>query len=100
MHKRIALAAALATAFASTLSLHAQSGEVKRTGDAKALFSSTITVGDTAVYVGTLALERIVFNRQLRVAIQDEYERALATLRTQYPELPSVVGRGLMRPAA
>ena len=58
------------------------------------------TVGDTAVYVGTLALERVVFNRQLRVAVQDEYERTLATLRTQYPELPSVVGRGLMRPAA
>jgi hypothetical protein len=58
------------------------------------------TVGDTAVYVGTLGLERVVFNRQLRVTIQDEYERAVATLRTQYPELPSVVGRALMRPAA
>ena len=57
------------------------------------------TVGDTAVYVGTLELERVVFNRQLRVTIQDDYERAVATLRTQYPELPPVVGRGLMRPA-
>jgi hypothetical protein len=57
------------------------------------------TVGDTAVYVGTLELERVVFNRQLRVTIQDEYERAVATLRTQYPELPPVVGRALMRPA-
>ena len=56
MHKRIVLAAALvATAFASTLSLNAQSGEVKRTGDAKALFSSTITVGDTVYLSGIMA---------------------------------------------
>ena len=53
MHKRIVLAAALATAFASTLSLHAQ--EVKRTGDAKALFSSTVTVGDTVYLSGVMA---------------------------------------------
>ena len=57
------------------------------------------TVGDTAVYVGRLELERVVFNRQLRVTIQDEYERAVPELRTQYPELPPVVGRALMRPA-
>jgi hypothetical protein len=57
------------------------------------------TVGDTAVYVGTLELERVVFNRQLRVTIQDEYERAVAALRRQYPELPPVVGRAIMRPA-
>ncbi len=57
------------------------------------------TVGDTAVYVGTLELERVVFDRQLRVTVQDEYERAVAALRTQYPELPPVVGRALMRPA-
>jgi hypothetical protein len=57
------------------------------------------TVGDSAVYVGTLELERVVFDRQLRVTIQDEYERAVAALRTQYPELPPVVGRALMRPA-
>jgi hypothetical protein len=57
------------------------------------------TVGDTAVYVGTLALERVVFNRQLRVTVQDDYERALPVLRTQFPELPSVIGRALMRPA-
>ena len=57
------------------------------------------TVGDTAVYVGTLELERVVFNRQLRVTVQDEYERAVPALRTQYPELPAVVGRALMRPA-
>jgi 2-iminobutanoate/2-iminopropanoate deaminase len=55
MHKRIVLAAALATALASTLSLHAQSGEVKRTGDAKALFSSTVTVGDTVYLSGIMA---------------------------------------------
>jgi hypothetical protein len=57
------------------------------------------TVGDTAVYVGTLELARVVFNRQLRVTVQDEYERAVTALRTQYPELPRVVGRALMRPA-
>ena len=55
MHKRIVLAAALATAFTSTLSLNAQSGEVKRTGDAKALFSSTVTVGDTVYLSGVMA---------------------------------------------
>jgi 2-iminobutanoate/2-iminopropanoate deaminase len=53
MHKRIVLAAVLATAFTSTLSLHAQ--EVKRTGDAKALFSSTVTVGDTVYLSGIMA---------------------------------------------
>jgi hypothetical protein len=52
MHKRIVLAAALATAFTCTLTLRAQSGEVKRTGDAKALFSSTVTVGDTVLPLG------------------------------------------------
>src|SRR5215471_18541837 len=55
MHKTIVLAGALATAFASTLSLNAQSGEVKRTGDSKALFSSTVTVGDTVYLSGVMA---------------------------------------------
>src|SRR4051812_10133868 len=55
MHKRIVLAAALATALASTPLLSAQNGEVKRTGDAKALFSSTITVGDTVYLSGIMA---------------------------------------------
>jgi enamine deaminase RidA (YjgF/YER057c/UK114 family) len=55
MYKRIVLAAALATAFAPTLSLHAQSGEVKRIGDAKSLFSSAIWVGDTVYLSGTMA---------------------------------------------
>jgi enamine deaminase RidA (YjgF/YER057c/UK114 family) len=55
MHKRIVLAAALATAFTSTLAVHAQTSEVKRTGDAKALFSSTVTVGDTVYLSGVMA---------------------------------------------
>ena len=55
MHKRIVLAAALVTAFTSTLALHAQSSEVKRTGDAKALFSSTVTVGDTVYLSGMMS---------------------------------------------
>ena len=55
MHKRIVLAAALATAFTFTIALHAQSGEVKRTGDAKALFSSTVTVGDTVYLSGMMS---------------------------------------------
>jgi hypothetical protein len=57
------------------------------------------TVGDTAVYVGTLTLERVVFDRQVRVTVQDEYERTLSVLRREYPELPSPVGRAIMRPA-
>jgi hypothetical protein len=57
------------------------------------------TVGGTAVYIGTLALERVVFNRQLRVTVQDEYERTLPVLRREYLELPPVVGRAIMRPA-
>jgi 2-iminobutanoate/2-iminopropanoate deaminase len=55
MHKRIVLAAALATAFTFTIALHAQSGEVTRTGDAKALFSSTVTVGDTIYLSGMMS---------------------------------------------
>ena len=55
-------------------------------------------VGDTAVYVGTLELERVVFARQLRVMVQDEYERTVPAMRARYPELPSVVARALMRP--
>ncbi len=55
-------------------------------------------VGDAAVYVGTLRLERVVFARQLRVLVQDEYERTVPALRGRYPELPPVVVRGLMRP--
>jgi hypothetical protein len=56
MHKRIVLAAALATTFAFTIALPAlQSGEVKRTGDAKVLFSSTVTVGDTVYLSGMMS---------------------------------------------
>jgi enamine deaminase RidA (YjgF/YER057c/UK114 family) len=55
MHKRIVFVAAFAAAFACTVPLNAQSGEVKRTGDAKALFSSTITVGDTVYLSGVMA---------------------------------------------
>jgi hypothetical protein len=55
-------------------------------------------VGNTAVYLGTLLLERIAFARQLRVVVKDEYERILPELRARYPELPPVVGRAIMRP--
>jgi hypothetical protein len=55
-------------------------------------------VGDAAVYVGTLRLERVVFVRQLRVLVRDDYERTVPTLRERYPELPSAIVRGLMRP--
>jgi hypothetical protein len=56
-------------------------------------------VGRTAVYVGTLAIERVAFARQVRVAVQDEYERTVPAMRARYPELPPVVARALMRPA-
>ena len=56
------------------------------------------TVGDTAVYVGTLQLERVVFGRQLRVKVEDEYDRAVPAMRSDYPELPAVVTRSIMRP--
>jgi hypothetical protein len=55
-------------------------------------------VGDAAVYVGTLQIERVVFARQLRIMVQDEYERTVPAMRARYPELPSVVARALMRP--
>ncbi len=57
------------------------------------------SVGQTAVYVGTLQLERVVFARKLRVTVQDEFDRLVPELRARYPELPPVVGRALMRPA-
>jgi len=56
-------------------------------------------VGGAAVYVGTLQIERVVFGRQLRVAVQDEYDRTVPALRARHPELPPVVAKALMRPA-
>jgi hypothetical protein len=58
---------------------------------------ATFEVGDAAVYVGTLTIERIVFAHQARIAVQDEYERRVPTLRRRYPELPSVIARAPMR---
>ncbi len=55
-------------------------------------------VGDAAVYVGTIQIERVVFGRQLRVLVQDEYDRTVPALRGRRPELPPVVVRGLARP--
>ncbi len=55
MYRRIALAAALAAAFASTVSVQAQSGPVKRVGDPKSMLSSVVWVGDTAYLSGTMA---------------------------------------------
>jgi hypothetical protein len=60
--------------------------------------SVVFDVGDTVVYVGTLDIERVVFARQLRVLVRDEYERTVPAMRKRYPELPSVVTRSLMRP--
>ena len=56
-------------------------------------------VGDAAVYVGTLQFERVVFGRQLRVLVRDDYDRTVPSLRARHPELPPVVERGLARPA-
>lgn len=56
-------------------------------------------VGGGAVYVGTLQIERVVFARQLRVTVQDEYDRTVPALRARHPELPAVVAKALMRPA-
>jgi hypothetical protein len=55
-------------------------------------------VGDAAVYVGTLQIDRITFGRQLGVQIRDEYDRTIPALRARRPDLPSVVVRGLARP--
>lgn len=56
-------------------------------------------VGDAAaVYVGTLQIERVVFGRELRVLVQDEYDRTVPAIRSRHPDLPPVVARALMRP--
>jgi hypothetical protein len=56
-------------------------------------------VGDAAaVYVGTLTIERVVFGRQLRVTVRDEYDRTVPGIRARHPDLPPVVARALMRP--
>ena len=52
---------------------------------------------DAAVYVGLLQIERVVFARTLRVAVADEYERAVPMFRERHPELPSVIARSLMQ---
>ena len=51
------------------------------------------------MYVGTLQIERVVFLRQLRVTVEDEYESAVPAIRARYPELPPTITRSLMRPA-
>jgi hypothetical protein len=57
---------------------------------------ATFEVGDSAVYIGTLQIARMLGN-EVRVAVQDEYERAVPALRARYPELPPVVARAAMR---
>jgi hypothetical protein len=58
----------------------------------------TFDVGDAAaVYVGRLKIERIVFARALRVAVLDEYERAVPEFRARYPELPPAIARAPMQ---
>ena len=72
-----------------------------RTGPESTDFRLAVTfdVGDPAVYVGTLAIERVSFLRQLRVSVQDDYESAVPAIRARYPELPPNITRSLMRPA-
>jgi hypothetical protein len=55
-------------------------------------------VGDAAVYVGTLGIERVSFDRQTRVMVKDEYERTLPEIRARIPGLPSVIVRAIGRP--
>jgi len=55
MYRRIVLGAALTAAFAMTTLADAQTGPVKRVGDAKSMFSSVVWVGDTAYLSGTMA---------------------------------------------
>jgi hypothetical protein len=55
-------------------------------------------VGDAAaVYVGRLQIERVVFARQLRVTVRDDYERAVPEFRARYPELPANIARAPMQ---
>lgn len=55
MFRRFVLGTAITAALAFTASAHAQSGPVKRVGDAKSMFSSVVWVGDTAYLSGTMA---------------------------------------------
>ena len=58
----------------------------------------TFEVGDApAVYVGRLQIERVVFARQLRVTVRDDYERAVPEFRARYPDLPSTIARAPMQ---
>ena len=56
-------------------------------------------VGGAAAYLGTLQIKRVAFARQLRIAVQDEYDRTVPAMRARHPDLPPVVVRALMRPA-
>jgi hypothetical protein len=58
----------------------------------------TFEVGEAAaVYVGRLQIERVVFARQLRITVRDDYERAVPEFRARYPELPSSIARAPMQ---
>jgi hypothetical protein len=75
--------------------------EAGRTFPEEAAFPMRVAfeVGDAAaVYVGRLQIERVVFARQLRVRVQDDYDRAVPEFRTRYPELPATIARAPMRP--
>lgn len=52
---------------------------------------------EPAVYIGTLRLAA-TYGRAPRVAVTDEYEATLRTLRTWYSDLPAVVARRLLVP--
>jgi hypothetical protein len=71
--------------------------EQGRTGPESTNFRVSITfdVGDPAVYVGTLRIERVNFLRQLRVTVKDEYESAVPAMRSRFPGLPAEITRSL-----
>jgi hypothetical protein len=73
--------------------------EIGRTLPDEAVFPMRVAfeVGEAAaVYVGRLRIERVVFARELRVTVLDDYERAIPVFRARHPGLPPVVARALM----
>ena len=75
--------------------------EQGRTGPESTNFRLAITfdVNDSAVYIGTIKIERVAFLRQLRVTVVDDYEQAVPAIRARYPERPSEITRSLARAA-
>jgi hypothetical protein len=74
--------------------------EMGRTGPETTDYYFTVTfdVGDQAVYVGTLQIERVTFLGQVRVTVQDDFESSIPEIRARHPGLPSEITRSLARP--